>query len=216
MHISEGILSAPVLVSGATLTAAGTAIGLKKLDYDRVPQVAILSAGFFVACLVHVPIGPASTHLILNGLMGLFLGWVAFPAILIGLILQAALFQFGGLTSLGVNCLNMALPAVLCFYAFRRGIRSENMTLSMTASFLCGSIAVLLGSLMLALSLVCSGEHFLVVAKVVVMAHLPVMVIEGLITALCVRFLKRVKPEILEVVYEQQNENEFRSSKPDR
>ncbi|MBN1833542.1 MAG: cobalt transporter CbiM [Deltaproteobacteria bacterium] len=203
MHISEGILSAPVLVSGAALTVAGTAVGLKKLDYDRVPQVAILSAGFFVACLVHIPIGPASAHLILNGLMGLFLGWVAFPAILIGLILQAVLFQFGGLTTLGVNTLNMAFPAVLCFFTFRAGIRSENMTLSMAASFLCGSMAVLLGSLMLALSLVCSGEHFLVVAKIAVMVHLPVMVIEGLITALCVRFFKRVKPEILEVVYEQ-------------
>ncbi len=203
MHISEGILSAPVLVSGAALTVAGTAVGLKKLDYDRVPQVAILSAGFFVACLVYVPVGPASTHLLLNGLMGLFLGWVAFPAILIALILQAVLFQFGGLTSLGVNTLNMALPAVICFYVFRAGIRSENMTLSMIASFLCGSGAVLLSSLMLAASLVFTGEHFLVIAKIVVIAHIPVMVIEGLITTLCVRFLRRVKPEILEVVYEQ-------------
>lgn len=208
MHISEGILSPPVLVAGAALSVAGTAVGLKKLDYDRIPQVAILSAGFFVACLVHVPIGPASAHLILNGLMGLFLGWVAFPAILIGLVLQAVLFQFGGLTSLGVNCLNMALPAVLCFYAFRAGIRAKNMAFSMTASFLCGSMAVLLGSLMLALSLVFTGEHFLVVAKVVVIAHLPVMVIEGLITALCVRFLKRVKPEILEVLYDPRNDKE--------
>jgi cobalt/nickel transport system permease protein len=203
MHISEGILSAPVLASGAALTVAGTAIGLKKLDYDRIPQVAILSAGFFVACLVHVPIGPASTHLILNGLMGLFLGWVAFPAILIGLILQAVLFQFGGLTSLGINALNMALPAVLCFFAFKTGIRSENLIISMVASFLCGSLAVLLGSLMLAMSLVFAGDHFLVVAKIVVIAHLPVMLIEGLIATLCVRFLRRVKPEILEVVYDQ-------------
>ena len=203
MHISEGILSAPVLVSGAALTVAGTAVGLKKLDYDRIPQVAILSAGFFVACLVHVPIGPASAHLILNGLMGLFLGWVAFPAILIGLILQAVLFQFGGLTSLGVNTLNMALPAVICFYIFRTGIRGENTTISMAASFLCGFGAVLLGSLMLAASLVFTGEHFLVVSRIVVIAHLPVMVIEGLIAALCVRFLRRVKPEVLEVVYEQ-------------
>ena len=201
MHISEGILSAPVLVSGAVLTVAG----LKKLDYDRISQVAILSAGFFVACLVHVPIGPASTHLILNGLMGLFLGWVAFPAILIGLVLQAVLFQFGGLTTLGVNTLNMALPAVICFYVFRAGIKSKNMTLSMATSFLCGFGAVFLGSLMLAASLALTGKHFLVVAKIVVIAHLPVMIIEGLITALCVRFLRRVKPEVLEVVYEQQN-----------
>jgi len=201
MHISEGVLSAPVLVSGAILTAAATAIGLKKIDYDRIPQVAIFSAAFFVASLIHIPIGPFSVHIILNGLLGLFLGWVAFPAILLGLVLQAALFQFGGLTTLGVNTVNMALPAVVCFYIFRSGVRSKKRAVSMTASFLCGFGAVFLGSLMVALSLVFTGEAFLTVAKLVVVAHLPVMVIEGLITALCVRFLKQVKPEMLEVVY---------------
>lgn len=201
MHISEGVLSAPVLLSGAVLTAVGTAIGLKKVDYDRIPQVAVLSAAFFVASLVHVPIGPASVHLLLTGLMGIFLGWAAFPAILVGLIFQALLFQFGGLTSLGVNSLNMALPALICFYAFRTGIKSENVAISMTTSFLCGFGAIFLGGLMTALSLVFTGEAFLIIAKIVVVTHLPVMVIEGLIAAFCVKFLKQVKPEMLEVVY---------------
>jgi cobalt/nickel transport system permease protein len=202
MHISEGILSVPVLVSGAALAAAGTTVGLKKMDYDRIPQVAILSSGFFVASLVHVPIGPASVHLVLNGLMGLFLGWVAFPAILIGLILQAILFQYGGLTSLGVNSLNMALPALACYYIFGTGVRSHRKAVSVIASFLCGFMAVFLGSLMVALSLFFTGEHFLAIAKLAVIANLPVMVIEGLITLFCVGFLKNVRPEILEVVYE--------------
>lgn len=43
----------------------GTATGLKELDYDRIPRAAILSASFFVASLVHVPIGLSSVHLIL-------------------------------------------------------------------------------------------------------------------------------------------------------
>ena len=81
MHISEGVLSAPVLAGGWVLAAAGTAIGLKRLDYDRLMTVAILAAAFFVASLVHVPIGPASVHLILNGLLGVILGFAAFPAI---------------------------------------------------------------------------------------------------------------------------------------
>ena len=38
MQISEGVLSAPVLVTGAALSAGGCAIGVKKLDYDRVPH----------------------------------------------------------------------------------------------------------------------------------------------------------------------------------
>ena len=38
MHISEGVLSGPVLISGGALAAAGTAFGLKKLDYDRISR----------------------------------------------------------------------------------------------------------------------------------------------------------------------------------
>ena len=202
MHISEGILTGPVMLSGAALAVAGTAVGLKKVDYDRIPQVAILSAGFFVASLVHVPLGPASVHLVLNGLVGLFLGWAAFPAILVGLLLQAVLFQYGGFTSLGVNCINMALPAVICYIIFGKGVRSEKIFSSSAASFLCGAGSVFLSSLMVALSLYLTGDHFLTVAKLIVLANLPVMFIEGTVALFCVRFLKKVKPEIIEVVYE--------------
>ena len=201
MHISEGVLSPAVLAGGAALAVAGTAIGLKKLDYDRIPQVAVLTAAFFVASMVHVPIGPASVHLTLNGLMGIFLGWVAFPAILVGLILQAILFQHGGITTLGVNTVIMAFPAIVCFYAFSTPIRSQKPSVSMAGSFMCGFGAILLGVLMLAFALVFAGDHFAAVAKVAVIAYLPIMAIEGIIAALCVRFIKRVRPEILEVVY---------------
>lgn len=202
MHISEGILTAPVLLSGAALTVAGTAIGLKKIDYDRIPQVAILSAGFFVASLVHVPVGPSSVHLVLNGLVGIFLGWAAFPAILVGLLLQAILFQFGGFTTLGVNTLNMALPALICYMLFGKGVKSNNIFASSIASFLCGAVAILLSSIMVALSLYFTGEQFLTVARLIVLTNLPIVFIEGIITLFCVRFLKKVKPDILEVVYE--------------
>ena len=96
MHISEGVLSAPVLAGGAAFAVAATAVGLKKLTSDRIPQAGVLSAAFFVASLVHVPIGPSSMHLILNGIVGLLLGWAAFPVIAVALVLQAVLFQFGG------------------------------------------------------------------------------------------------------------------------
>lgn len=201
MHISEGVLSAPVLATGMALTAIGTTVGLKKLDYDRIPQVAILSAAFFVGSLIHVPIGPSNVHLVLNGLMGIFLGWMAFPAILVGLILQALLFHYGGLTSLGVNTIIMALPAVTCFYAFRYGIRSRRSVVTMSSAFLCGLFGILLAGLLLAVSLVFTGEHFMGVAKLVIVAHFPIMIIEGLITLFAVKFLKRVKPEMLEVLY---------------
>lgn len=78
MHISEGVLSIPVLATGAAVTAAGTIIGLKKLDSEKLVTVALLSSVFFVASLIHVPIGPSSAHLIMSGLMGMLLGWGLF------------------------------------------------------------------------------------------------------------------------------------------
>ena len=196
MHISEGVLSGPVLVSGIALAAAGTAVGLRKLDYDRIPRAGILSASFFVASLIHVPLGPSSVHLILNGIVGLLLGWGAFPVILVALTLQAVLFQFGGITTLGVNTMIMALPAVFCYYLFG-GLVRRRSSMALPAAFACGALSVFLSAVMVGIALTFTQEEFLKVSYMVVVAHLPVMVIEGLITAFCVGFLKKVQPNIL-------------------
>ena len=197
MHISEGILSAPVLASGAALTVAGTAIGLKKMDYERLPTVALLSAVFFIASLVHVPVGPAAAHLVLNGLCGVLLGWVTFPAILVGGTLHAILFQFGGLTTLGVNTFNMAFPAVIMGYICRPGILGSNPLVRSSCEFLAGAGSILLSALLVALSLTASGDSFRAVAWLIVAAHIPVMIIEGIITVFAIEFLRRIRPEAL-------------------
>ncbi len=197
MHISEGILSAPVLGVGAGLTAAGCAVGLKKMDYKDIPKVAVLSSGFFVASLIHVPLGPTSVHLILNGLVGLLLGWAVFPAILIALFLQAILFQFGGITTLGVNTFNMALPGLVAFYLFSKATRGKNHFKAIVAAFLAGVTGVLFAGIFVAISLVFTGKPFLFLAKTVIFAHVPVMIIEGIVTSFIVVFLRKVKPELL-------------------
>jgi cobalt/nickel transport system permease protein len=196
MHISEGVLSAQVLGAGITLAVAGTAVGLKKLKEDKIPQAAILSAAFFVASLIHVPIGPSSAHLILNGILGLMLGWVAFPCILIALLLQGVLFQFGGITTLGVNTVIMATPAVVCYYLFA-GFVHKPGAISYAASFACGFLSVFFSSLLVGAALMFTQESFLEVAWAVVITHLPVMFIEGLVAVFCVSFLKKVQPELL-------------------
>ncbi len=202
MHISEGVLSAPVLVTGAVLAAAGVSVGLRKMDYEKIPQVAVLSSAFFVASFIHVPIGPANAHLILNGISGILLGWLCFPSILVALALQAILFQFGGITVLGINTVNMALPGVICYYIFSRLVKRERGPLSPAAAFACGFLAVFLSGILVALCLLFTEESFMSVAKLILLAHLPVMIIEGIITLFCVAFLARVKPELLGGIYE--------------
>lgn len=197
MHISEGVLSAPVLISGGVLAAGGTALGLRRLELESIMPTALLSAAFFVASLVHVPLGPGSVHLVLNGLLGLTLGWACFPALLVGLFLQAVFFQFGGLTILGVNTVTMAAPAVLCHYLLRTWL--DKPSTRPGAAFAAGFLSILLSSLLTAFALALSDHGFIAIAQTMIVAHLPVMIIEGFITAFIVGFIAKVQPEILQI-----------------
>ena len=196
MHISEGVLSGPVLISSAALAAVGTGIGLKKLDYDHIAKAGMLSAAFFVASLIHVPIGPSNAHLILNGLVGILLGWAAFPAILVALVLHGVFFQFGGITTLGINTIIMALPAIFCYLIFGQLIHKINRTAAI-AAFSTGLLSVILSGVIVGLALIFTEENFLEVSGLIIAAHIPVMIIEGIITAACVAFLRKVRPEML-------------------
>jgi cobalt/nickel transport system permease protein len=128
--------------------------------------------------------------------VGLLLGWGAFPAILTALTLQALLFQFGGITTLGVNTMTMALPALLCYYLFGRLLHKRHFTVIL-AAFACGAFSVFLASIMVGCALFFTEENFFKVSAMLVIGHLPVMAIEGIITALCVVFLKKVEPTLL-------------------
>lgn len=197
MHIQEGILQSAILVSGGVLAAAGTAVGMRRMDYDRVPEAGVLSAAFFVASLLRVPIGPASAHLLLVGLCGLMLGWSVFPALLMALFLQASLFEFGGPTTLGINTLNLALPAVACYYLFNGPVRR---TRSRRAAFLLGAAAAATG-LLAALFLFCiemylTGKAFLPLAGAVAAAHLPVLPVECIVTGAAVSAARKLEPEL--------------------
>ncbi len=196
MHISEGMLAGPVLVSGLAAAVAGTAVGLQRMDFDKIPRTAVLSAGFFVASLVHVPLGPSSAHLVLNGVLGLLLGWAAFPAIAVALVLQAMLFSFGGVTTWGVNTIIMAAPAVFCGLTLGRFVTRPGM-IGMATAFACGALSVLFSGVLVALALYFSEENFFETAAAAMGAHVVVMVAEGLITVLCVQFLAKVQPGLL-------------------
>ncbi len=198
MHISEGVLSPSLLAAGGVLTFVGTAIGLKKLDYDRVMNASLLTATFFVASLIHVPLGPGSIHLIMGGLMGILLGWISFPVILVALFLQMVFFQYGGLIVLGVNTTIMALPAVICFYLFRPWFMQEGKKRQI-AAFSCGFFSVLLSSLLMALALFSTDRGFFQASLLIIAAQIPLMFIEGIITMFTVTFLAKVQPEFLQI-----------------
>ena len=200
MHIVDGALSDPVVIGGAILAIAGVAFGLRQLDSERIPQVGILSATFFIASLIHIPLGPSSVHLILNGLIGLTLGWAAFPALLVALLLQAVFFGYGGFIVLGVNTLNIALPAVIAWFVCRRFLLSAKPMTAAIWGGLGGGLAITLTALMVAFSLALSGDAFLPAAKLVLISHLPVIVVEAFLTGAAVLLIRKVRPDFFGAV----------------
>lgn len=197
MHISEGILSAPVLITGFVGTAVIAAATMRKMDLEEIPKISVITSVFFVASLIHVPIGPASVHLILNGLVGVILGWRAFPAVLVGLILQAILFGHGGVTVIGVNALMMGGGALAAYMVWQLRHQISIKHKEMIFGALAGATAVAVSGIILALALVTTGEAFHAIAGMVLLAHIPIIVIEAGVVGACAEFLSRVKPEIL-------------------
>lgn len=195
MHISEGVLRPEILIGGAVISITIIAYALKKLKNEEIPLVAVFSALFFLASFIHIPAGPVSIHLILNGIIGAILGVRAFIAIFIALLLQGLLFGYGGISTLGINTFNLALPALLGWFIL--SLHVESKLIVKVQYFLVGFTSVCVSAVFLSTTLALNGESFIDAAKVALFAHIPVMFIEGIITMFALTFLYKVYPQIL-------------------
>ncbi len=271
VHISDGVLTWPWWAGGFVVAALLALLASWRVRDEEIPRIAVLTAAFFVASLIHVRVGPTSVHLLLNGLVGVVLGRRAPLAILVGLGLQAVLLGHGGFTTVGVNTCVMAIPALLAGWLFaglqrvswlrhpwaRAGVVAAGvgaLLLGLIFGFavvgtnsparwaapdvavawrvlfmppvagsvavvalavawterrldrapesalglLVGVTAVLLTLALNALVLLWGGaEDWHHIVLVVFVAHLPLVVIEGVVLGFTVSFLARVKPEML-------------------
>jgi cobalt/nickel transport system permease protein len=197
MHISDGVLPLSVTIGGYVASGALAAWSAHKTQSEEMPKLAVMTAAFFVASLIHVPFGPTSVHLIIPGLTGALLGPSAFLSVGLGLLLQSLLFQFGGLTALGANALMMGLPALVCGWVFQK-FKGRTIVRQAVAGGVIGALGTALAAIILALLLATGGEDFFGVAKLALLAHVPVFIIEGLVSAFTIGFLARVKPDLLQ------------------
>ena len=213
MHIPDGILPVHVTAAGYAVTAAATWYSVRKINQKEnprknVPKASLLTAAFFVASWIHIPVPPTSVHLVLNGLLGAMLGYFAFPAILIGLFFQAVMFQHGGLTTLGINAVVMGVPAIIAHYIFRlRKLGNhEGRTKTAVLGFLSGAAALGISVVLFVIILITNIPADIEVATeqaaiyALAIAHLPLIVIEGTINAMLTVFLQRVRPRVLDGV----------------
>ena len=196
MHISEGVLSTPVIVGSAAILIPLIVNSVRKLQYEDISKVALLSAAFFVISTIHLPIGVTSVHFMMLGVIGIMLGWHSFTALLIALLLQALLIGFGGISSLAVNALNTGVGAMVGFYIYT--IFRNKLPFVIT-SFLVGFVPILVASVGIAVALMFSNGEFITVAKTAFLAHLPLAFVEGVIMVFLFRTLQKYQVKGLEL-----------------
>ncbi|MDD5502512.1 MAG: energy-coupling factor ABC transporter permease [Candidatus Thermoplasmatota archaeon] len=115
MHIPDGLMHPAVAAAGAVIAIGGIALALKringKISEDKIPTMALLSGGLFIAQMLNFPVGGGTTgHLIGAALACAIAGPMAAMIIMTTiLVIQCLLFGDGGITALGLNVLNMAV-----------------------------------------------------------------------------------------------------------
>lgn len=150
----------------------------------------LMAAMTFAASLVHFPLGGTSMHLGLFGLAGVLLGPRAFAVVYASLLLQAVLFQHGGLLSWGVNSLNMGAGALLGWLCWRMPALPRP-----ARGFLAGFAGTQIPALLMAgeFALAGYGKGFYVISGL----YLVVALVEGAVTSATVTFLDRTQPQVL-------------------
>lgn len=210
MHIPEGMLPGAICVTGYVLSAGVMWYSLKKINKrenprKEIPKASLLTAAFFISTFILIPIPPASVHPMLIGLIGAMLGYFAFPAITIALFFQAVLFQHGGITTLGVNAFLFGMSAIISFYiysacnTFFRTKRYQKVLSGFIAGFSGSLLTVFLFFLVLItfIPTTLDVEIERQAITLLTVAHLPVIVIEGIFTAFIFNYLQKTKPELL-------------------
>jgi len=206
MHIGPGFLSPAVWASTAAVSGAALAGSLvaanRRLEDRRVILMGVMGAFVFAAQMVNFPILPGTSgHLGGGFLLGVLLGApLAIVVMASILVVQALVFQDGGLEALGANILVMGVvPAILgagvrTLWRRRRGVVGDVLT------FLGGVGAVLLGATGVVLMLWLSGSlpgsvslwHAIGVMDTV---HLAIGVVEGAASVAVVRFVLSTRPD---------------------
>jgi cobalt/nickel transport system permease protein len=197
MHISDGILSTPVIAAGWVVAAGLGAVTMRNIKLEEIPKISVLTAVYFVADLVHVPAGPTSVHMILNGLMGIILGLRAFPAVALGTALQTLLMGHGGVTVIGQNVVDLGGGSLVAYGVWQLRHLTRFKRREVVFGALAGAIGVFTSGMLMATALMLSGREFFVQAKFVVVAHSLIMVLEAIVAGTCAGFLARVKPDAL-------------------
>lgn len=224
MHIPDGYLSPQTYVPLYAISIACWAIALKKikkeLSHKHIPYIAMSAAFSFLIMMFNIPVpGGTSGHAVGAGIIAILLGpWAAVLAVSVVLIIQAIIFGDGGITAIGANCFNMAVVMPFVSYWVFRSIKGKATgKWFYVAAFLAGyaglsAAAIVTGVEFGIQPIIASGPDgkplyapypLSIAVPAMAIEHLALFsIVEGMVTALILRYFVKNESELLSAVKE--------------
>ena len=206
MHIPDGFLTVPI--AACTLAAAGAglaaALRAERKDPVTVPAgiLGSLAAFVFAAQMINVPVAPGTSgHLVGATLVAMIVGpWRAILVLAAVLVIQAALFQDGGLTALGANLIDMGFAGAFVGFAtasllLRAAPGPRGYAMGAVAGAFAATLA---GAALTALWLGLSGLYPLRgILPVLLVTHVAIGVLEAALTGAILVTVLRWRPDLI-------------------
>ena len=201
MHIASGLLSPSVWAASAAASGAAVAVSVavahRYVDERRVPLMGVMGAFIFAAQMVNFPVLPGTSgHLgggfLLGILLGAPLGVIVMASVL---VVQALLFQDGGVEALGANIFMMGVMPCLLGAAVRGlWLRPKPGAVAYAVTLALGIVAILAGATgaILLLWLSDSLPRSVSLAQAIGLMggiHAVIGVVEGAVTVSVVKFV---------------------------
>ncbi|MHA1273343.1 MAG: energy-coupling factor ABC transporter permease [Promethearchaeota archaeon] len=215
MHIPDGLIDPIQLIIFWVITLIIIGLGFKKLgkkfeheDSDKlIPYIGVLAAAIFAFQFVNYPVpGGTSGHLVGGTLVAVILGpFAAVIVLFMILIVQALFLGDGGVTAIGINTFNMGIVGGLIgFYIVKIILVVLNKTslskeIKVTIATGIGAyIAIVLAAFVCGVEIGLSGAIPMSISiPAMVFWHVLIGIGEGIISALIVLFIYKVKPELI-------------------
>jgi cobalt/nickel transport system permease protein len=207
LHIPDGFLNLPVSLVTWVISFGLIALALNRVEAEykdrTVPLMGVCGAFIFAAQMINFPIpGGTSGHLLGGTLAGALLGpWAGSLVMTAVFIIQAFLFQDGGITVMGANIFNMGLIGTFggyyLFSAIRQAIGQNKLPGMVAGTAVAAWMSVVVAAVVCAFQLAISGTAPLAVALAAMVGwHVLIGIGEALITVTTVVFIWRTRPDL--------------------
>lgn len=201
MHIPDGFLDTKVWMTTTVVGAGALAYAIKRsrlsISRKQVPKIALIGAFVFAAQMINFPIAGATSGHFLGGalasiLFGPLIGFIMMSAVL---IVQAFVFQDGGITVLGANIICTGAVGCMAGYGiYKLGLLLTkgkwHVTVTPIVIFIAAWFSIVAAAACVSLLLGWSGTVPMNVAITAMVGwHSLIGIGEGLVTVLVVSYL---------------------------